>query len=345
MPLSEGTEPDTTPAERTASIIQIPTVALNNGIEMPVLQLGTAQLVTIPGRDPVLPPNFVGMLPDRSYRQIQLALEQGVRAFDTAHIYRSPRPMGVVLGSWWQTGQLPNRQSVWLTSKVFHPDATDSCFGSLHMPSMHHMTPDQISLETQRHFEANLTDLGVGYVDLMLLHWPSGEHGTEQENRQRRLAAWRVLERAYSKGWARAIGVSNFSVAHLEQLQEDGAEIVPAVNQIEASATLQYPDILQYCRSRGIVPQAFSPMGRRIQELPLRVREMADKYGKDVGQVVFRYLVQLGYAVVYFTNSKERMSSNTDIFDFQVSDEDMRTLQSLNRQDGGWGLTPPNQLK
>jgi diketogulonate reductase-like aldo/keto reductase len=254
--------------------------------------------------------------------------------------------MGRVLGEWWRTGKLTDRQDVWLTSKVHHPDATAVCFGVSHMPEWHHMTPAQVSQETKRHFEESLVELGVGYVDLMLLHWPSGHGlGDADTNRQRRLAAWKVLEEVYEKGWCRAIGVSNFSPTHLEQLKHDGAEIVPMVNQIEASITLQYPEIVQYCLANKIVPQAYSPLGRGIgPEIPEVATTIAAKYGKDVGQVAFRYLIQLGYAVTYLTNSERRMVSNTNVFDFFLSNEEMEQLTALNRPDGGWGLPSPMEL-
>jgi diketogulonate reductase-like aldo/keto reductase len=329
--------------------LDIPTVTLSNGVEMPLLHLGTAQLNTVAGKDPKLPPSFVGMIPERGYRQIELALQKGIRAFDTALIYRSSRQIGAVLGEWWRAAKLQDRSEVWLSTKVFHPNATETTFGLTHLPDMHEKTPEQITVETRRHFEQALMDLGVGYVDLMLLHWPASaakEEGNSQDNRQRRLAAWRVLEDLYeNKGWARAIGVSNFSPQHLNQLQQDGARIVPMVNQFEASITLQYPDLVQYCKDRGIIPQAYSPLGRGLAELPLQVAEMAEKHGKDVGQIAFRYLYQLGYAIISLSNSPQRMVSNSEIFDFELSDADMRLLNSLNRPDGGWGLPSPYEIE
>jgi len=321
---------------------------------MPLLQLGTAQLLTETGLDETVPPAFTGMLPERAYRQLELALQQGVRAFDTAFIYRSQPAMGHVLAEWWRTAQLKSRTEVWITTKVFHPDATQQCFGISHMPDMARMSPDQVSVRTREHFETSMVQLGVGYIDLLLLHWPSGlqsdgeDHDAasseEHDNRQRRLAAWRVLEDLYERGWARAIGVSNFAVHHLEQLREDGATIVPMVNQIEASVTLQYTDILQYCKDHGIVAQAYSPFGRGLYQMPDALTGLATKYGKDVGQIAIRYLVQQGYAVTFLSNSEQRMVTNTQVFDFELSKDEMELLHSFNRPDGGWGLPDPHEL-
>jgi len=312
---------------------------------MPLLQLGTAQLLSETGLDETVPKNFTGMLPERAYRQIQLALEQGLRAFDTAYIYRSQPAIGHVLAEWWRTAALKSRTEVWITTKIFHPDATEQTFGISHMPDMPNMTPEEVSIRTREHFETSMVQLGVGYIDLLLLHWPSGlGEGNEHDNRQRRLAAWRVLEDLYERGWARAIGVSNFAIHHLEQLKEDGATIVPAVNQIEASVTLQYTDILQYCHANGILAQAYSPFGRGLYKMPDALEGMAEKYSKDVGQIAIRYLVQHGFAVTFLSNSEKRMVTNTDIFDFELTDEEMALLNSFNRPGGGWGLPNPHEL-
>jgi diketogulonate reductase-like aldo/keto reductase len=330
--------------EGGSCLISVPTHRLHNGVEMPLLSLGTAQLITVPGVNPDLPSDFIGFLPERNYRQTELALSAGVRAFDTAFIYRSQPPMGRVLADWWQSGRLESRQDVWITSKIFHPPGPS--FEISHMAHMADMTPEQVSVETKRHFEVSLHELGVGYIDLMLLHWPSLPSLTDADmNRQRRLAAWKVLEEMYDRGWARAIGVSNFSPEHLEQLKEDGANIVPMVNQIEASVTLQNPNIVQYCLDNNILPQAFSPLGRGLSEMPELVHQIGETYGKDAGQVSFRYLLQLGYAVTYLTNSEKRMISNAQVFDFELSDDEMSQLTALNRPDGGWGLPNPNDLK
>jgi diketogulonate reductase-like aldo/keto reductase len=334
-----------------------------SGVEMPLLQLGTCQLVSKTGIDSTVPEPFVGLLPERAFRQVELALQNGIRAFDTALIYRSHTPLGYVLGEWWRTGQLVHRNDVWIQTKVFHPDATKMTFGISHMPSLMKMSPMEVTQLTWNHVETSLLQLNVGYIDLLLLHWPSGlrnndlSEGDEDGvdvwsrnnsvvNRERRMAAWKVLEEVYQKGWARAIGVSNFSVKHLQQLAEDGATIVPMVNQIEASVVLQYSDIVCYCLQKSIIPQAYSPFGRCLTDIPKELlQDMAQKYEKkDFGQVAIKYLVQLGYSVVYLSNSPERMLSNLDVFDFEISTSDMGVLRQFNRVGGGWGLPSPNQL-
>jgi diketogulonate reductase-like aldo/keto reductase len=340
-------------------------VCVYSGVEMPIMQLGTAHLITKPGIDATVPRNFSGILPERTYRQVELALQHGIRAFDTALIYRSHDAIGAVLGEWWRTGRL-SRRDVWITTKIFHPDARSASFGMSHMPFLSSMTPLQVEELTRQHFETSLLQLGVGYIDLLLLHWPSqltnrtetvksdasdaddGSYGTISIHRQRRLAAWRVLEEVYGKGWARAVGVSNFSPQHLQQLQLDGATIRPMVNQFEASVTLQYTDILQYCLQHDIVPQAYSPFGRGLQNLPSELETIARRFDNIApGQVALQYLRQLGYSIVYLSNSAAHMVSNTRTLsndNFTLSDSDMELLAALHRPDGGWGLPSPHDL-
>jgi diketogulonate reductase-like aldo/keto reductase len=342
-------------SEVLARTMATKTTLLSNGVAMPVFQLGTAHLVPSPNRSDggadALPNGFVGFLPERTYRQIDLALQSNIRAFDTAAIYRSHRQIGTVLGEWWRSGKLESRSSVWITSKIFHPLASVA-FRRSHLSDLSSMTVEEVRESVRRQFEESLDDLGAGYVDLMLLHWPSGHQPSDEDDasspkllaRQRRLAAWSVLEEVYGLGWARSIGVSNFSPVHLEQLKEDGAIIRPMVNQIEASVTLQYTNILEYCLANDIVPQAYSPFGRGYRELPSRVHELAVKYNKDAGQIALRYLLQLGYSVTYLTTSENRMVSNTQLFDFELSQGEMDELATFNRPDGGWGLPDPNGL-
>ena len=338
-------------------------VLLHNGVAMPVLQLGTAQLITRLAPDLDAPPNFVGMQPERGYRQIELALQAGMRAFDTALIYRSHTPLSHVLGEWFRTGRLTSRHEVWITSKIFHPPSPD-CFGVSHMSDFADLTVEQISDRTRRDFERALDELNVGYIDLMLLHWPGmWPNTTNKEDdssnratsstmaRQKRLAAWRVLEDMYEMGWCRAIGVSNFDVRHLQQLQEDGAKILPMVNQIEASVEVQSVPIRDYCLQHGIVLQAYSTLRGTVHRtnattaMPRILQDLQAKYHKDVGQLGFRYLYQHGYTVVYLTNSAARLTSNTQLWDFELTADEVHALDALNDpENGGWGLPNPNQF-
>ncbi|KAL7562839.1 hypothetical protein ACA910_002457 [Epithemia clementina (nom. ined.)] len=326
-------------------------MTLCNGVEMPLFQLGTAQMVLPNKPDPKAPSNFCGFQPERTYRQTELALKAGLRAFDTALNYRSQPALGQVLGEWWRTGQLQNRHEIWLTSKILNPRDSTVMFKTNRFLDLPNMTPDQVSALTEEHFERALMELNIGYIDLMLLHWPAAGPGLGNAglNRQQRLAAWRVLENMYERGWCRAIGVSNYDVKHLEQLQEDGAKIGPMVNQIEASVQVQHVEIREYCKRNGIVPQAYSvlrglDLSSSSSVTYSTLAALGTKYHKDLGQIAYRYLIQHGYAVIYLTHSEQRMISNANVFDFELTADEMKAMDELNTPNGGWGLPKPQEM-
>mmetsp|Transcript_47066 Transcript_47066/g.69724 ORF Transcript_47066/g.69724 Transcript_47066/m.69724 type:complete len:358 (+) Transcript_47066:72-1145(+) len=323
-----------------------PNVKLRNGVEMPQLALGTAPLVT--GGEDVIPinPKFEGFLPELVYRSLTLALEAGIRHIDTALCYRSHLQVSRVLGDFFASGKL-KRSDVFITSKVFHPYNSGFSTSDTVMLDLGTMTPEQVTDIVTKHFERSLTELGVGFVDLMLLHWPGEWYSKDSDgNAARRLAAWRVLEAMYEKGWARAIGVSNFSEHHLERLQKDGANVIPMVNQIEASVFVQYDSIIEYCKKHFIIPEAYSPLGRGVNHVTTNptVLAIGEKHGKDSGQIALRYLIQRGFAVTFLSTSEKRLKSNQEIFDFELDTDDMDMLSGLNRPDGSWGLCTPSEI-
>lgn len=324
-------------------------IRLSNGVEMPALALGTAPLSSTK-KEVSENPSFVGFLPERVYRSVQLALDSGLRHIDTALMYRSHRQISQVLGNFFALGKL-ERKDVFLTSKVFHPPTNGFSTSDVEMPAnLNSMTPDQVSKHVMHQFEQTLVELGIGYVDLMLLHWPGQEDTSNPTgvdgNAGRRYAAWSVLESMYEKGWARAIGVSNFSEYHLEQLRKDGARIVPMVNQIEASIFLQYNNILKYCQDHNIVPEAYSPLGRGVKSVTTDpvVLSIAEKHGKNSGQIALKYLLQLGYAVTFLSQSEKHITSNQQVFDFELDRSDLEKLSSLNVPNGTWGLSSPYDI-
>lgn len=329
-----------------------PTVALSNGVLMPELALGTAPLSATAGELPEHK-KFVGLLPERVYRSFAVALDSGLRHVDTALCYNTHKQVGYVLADFFMKGRL-TRSDVFITSKIFHPDNDGFSLDEDTLPAnLSGMSPQEVADITTQQFERTLREIGVGYIDLMLLHWPGpradsrGGVGTEEENAANRLAAWQVLEKMYEKGWARAIGVSNFSEIHLERLKRDGAKVIPMVNQIEASIFLQQDKIVKYCKENGILPEAYSPLGRGVNQVTSNptIMSIGKKHGKDVGQVAMRYLLQKGYALTFWSGSEERVVSNQKLYDFNLDEEDMKTLDSLNVPDGSWGLPSPYDIK
>jgi diketogulonate reductase-like aldo/keto reductase len=170
----------------------IPTVILRNGVELPLFSLGTAH-VAMGVSHGVDNQTFTGFFPAMAYRQVELALQKGIRSFDTALMYGTQPHLGQVLGAWWAAGRLTARSNIFITTKVFHKPAPKFGLKRNHLADMHHMTPEQVALQTEDHVELCLKELQMGYIDLMLLHWPSGEGHDETMARQRRLAAWKVL--------------------------------------------------------------------------------------------------------------------------------------------------------
>ncbi|KAL7551419.1 hypothetical protein ACHAWF_014607 [Thalassiosira exigua] len=346
----------------------IPSVALSNGVSMPQLALGTAPLAVDPG-ELRHNPRFVGFLPERVRRSASAALDAGIRHFDCALIYRSQSALGSALGRRFAAGTL-RREDVFVSSKIFHPPTPLGTRGTT--MDMDDMTIEEVEGATKDHFERCLEELGVGYVDLMLLHWPGSgggagaDAGADDEaadagtaatttattmapidpvRRAKRIAAWKVLESYYDRGWARAIGVSNFHEVHLEHLAEDGATIRPMVNQLETSVYIRHDNIIRYCRENDIQVVAFSPFGRGVTDVakdPV-VTSVAKKHGVDPGLVALGYLVSEGFGVTFLSSSPERIASNAEVFSLTLDDEDVERLGKLNRSTS-WGLPSPYQL-
>ena len=146
-------------------------------------------------------------------------------------------------------------------------------------------------------------------------------------------------------GWIRALGVSNWTEHHIEQLMKDGAKYKPMVNQIEANVYLQWSNIVKYCQDNDIVLEAFSPLGHGGKMLhDETVVSIANKHNKDVGQVAMRYLIQKGYAVTFSTTSEKRLVTNQHIFDFELDETDMTQLDALNGTAESTGQPKPYDM-
>jgi diketogulonate reductase-like aldo/keto reductase len=324
----------------------IPTVTLSNGVEMPVLSVGLAFWNTKKGAIEHNPA-FTGFVPEQCYRSVELALRAGLRSFDTALVYRTHAPTRSVLSKWFLEGKI-ERKDLWIASKVYH-FPSDHFGQSNTVVDMARLSPEQVTRTVTKHVEQCLQELGMGYLDLLLLHWPAPPappDSIDPLHRRRRLAAWQVLEEYYDRGWLRAIGVSNFTEIHLQQLQEDGAKIVPMVNQIEASVFLQWNDIVKYCQTNNIHVQAFSPLGHGATNVvnDATVKELAVEHNKDAGQIAMRYLIQKGYSVVFSSSSAARLQSNQNLFDYALSEEDMKRLDALNGTSGSTGQPSPYNM-
>lgn len=353
------------------------TIELANGVEMPVLALGAAPLMKREEDSSAFHPlnAFNGFLPERICRSAHALLEMKAETvtgdndrgtpvhIDTALVYRTHPHIRQAMGNALATGKI-ERSDVFLTTKVFHPCYSfgpEDLGQSMPADPECEMTYDDVYRFVYKQFQQSLHECGVGYFDLVLLHWPGRKHPKTNatRNAQHRLAAWHVLEDCYAKGWTRSIGVSNFSEHHLEALQtmneaskkEKGSTpaVKPHVNQIEASVFIQHKGILDYCLKNGIAPMAYSPLGRGFTHVTKdeTVLKLAAKYNKDAGQVAMKYLLQKGYkSVVFWTTNVQRIRSNHDIYDFELDESELEALDGLNRTDGSgtWGLQSPYEI-
>jgi methylglyoxal/glyoxal reductase len=172
-----------------------------------------------------------------------------------------------------------------------------------------------------RAFENSLERLGLDYVDLYLIHWPGNA----------RDQSWQALQRIAADGRARAIGVSNYRVDHLEHLLS-WAEVVPAVNQVEFSPFLYQRELLDYCNAKGIRLEAYSPLtrGRRFGDASLQA--IARRLGRTPAQVLIRWALQHGLIVIPKSARRERILENADVFGFSLSRKDMTVLDALDER-------------
>jgi diketogulonate reductase-like aldo/keto reductase len=227
---------------------------------------------------------------------VRAAIECGYRSVDTAALYGNEAGVGRAVA----TCGLP-REELFVATKLWNDDqGYDTAL---------------------RGFEASLQRLGLDYVDLYLIHWP-------KPSMDRYLQTWQAFERLYADGRVRAIGVSNFQIGHLERLL-DQAQVVPAVNQIELHPQLQQQPLRRFHAEHGIVTEAWSPLGQgHALQSPIVV-EMARRYGRTPAQVVLRWHVQLGNAVIPKSTTPSRIQENVDLFAFELSDADMAVLMAM----------------
>ncbi|MCZ4121783.1 aldo/keto reductase [Streptomyces sp. H39-S7] len=236
---------------------------------------------------------------------VSTALECGYRGIDTAAVYANERGTGRALAA----SGLP-RADLFVTTKLWNADQGHD--------------------RTLRAFDTSLAALGVDYVDLYLIHWPQPARGLYPES-------WRALERVHAEGRARAIGVSNFDVPHLERLAS-GPGIVPAVNQIELHPWYQRPALRAHHREHGIATEAYSPLGHGGDLLALPVlTAIADRHGVSAAQVVLRWNLQLGHIAIPRSADPDRIRRNADLLGFALDDAELAAVAGL---DAGRRLGP-----
>lgn len=266
--------------------MSIPTVSLSNGVQIPVLGLGTS--------------HDGGF----SHDAVVFALSQcGVRHLDTAQRYGCEEEVGGAI----RESAVP-RQEVFVTNKLWvqnygYLDAIRTCRGSL-------------------------SRMGLDYFDLFLLHWPESRP-PGGSNRETRAETWRALEELYSQGVCRAIGVSNFLVHHLEQLEED-CSVTPHVNQVEFHPFQQPVSLMEHCRKGLILFEGYSPLAKGQALSHPAVQRIALKHQRSPAQICIRWSLQNNVVTIPKSTKKSRIQENFQVFDFQLDEDDMSTLRGLH---------------
>ena len=175
--------------------------------------------------------------------------------------------------------------------------------------------------------EESLRKLGVDYLDLYLIHWPCVKKVSEDWE-EINASTWRGFERLYKDGKVKAIGVSNFLPFHLDSLISK-CEIKPMVNQIEFHPGYTQPELASYCREKGIVLQAWSPLGSGAVLKDEMLAKIAKRYNKSVAQLCIRYCLQNGFVTLPKSTNPERIRANMEVFDFKIDETDMATLNNM----------------
>lgn len=264
---------------------------LNNGLTIPAVGLGTWQ-----------------SKPNEVKDAVELALKSGYTHIDAAAVYNNEKEVGDGI----KASGVP-RKDIFLTGKLWNT---------------HHKAED-----VEKAVDASLADLQTDYLDLYLIHWPVSFRRINDTERfpidektfgmdlveVPLIETWRALEALVKKGKLKTIGVSNFTEAKIEEIW-DAAEIKPAVNQVELHPYFAQPGLVKYCQGKGIVVEAYSPLGNNIYSLPMAIEdpaiiEIAEKLGKTPAQVVLSWVVQRDIVVLTKSVTPSRIKSNLEVFE------------------------------
>lgn len=228
---------------------------------------------------------------------IKNAIEVGYRHIDTASAYKNEKEIGQAIK---ESGI--KREELFITSKVWK---------------------DSMGYEnTIKSFYNSLNDLNLEYIDLYLIHWP------KNNDKEINIKTWKALEKIYKDGKAKAIGVSNFLKKHMEIIFET-ADILPAVNQIEFHPGLIRKEIIEFCKINNITIEAWAPLGKGKMLTNETLNKIAQKYNKSVAQICLKWCLQNEIIPLPKSENKERMKQNLELYDFEISKNDMNKINNM----------------
>jgi diketogulonate reductase-like aldo/keto reductase len=242
------------------------------------------------------------------------AIEEGYRYFDTASFYETEEYLAEAI----RRSGLP-REDFFIATKLWKTEMGYE--------------------NALKAFEESCKRLETDYIDLYLIHWPKPTPDYE-DWKQLDIDTWRALEKLYKEGKVRAIGLSNFLPHHLDNILEN-CEIKPMVDQLEYHAGYTQEVAVQYCKQHGIIVQAWSPISRGRIFHDETLIELSKKYDVSIAQLCLRFCVQNGVIPLPKASSKERMRENKDIFNFEISDEDMKRILTIPQV--GWSGEHPDR--
>ncbi|XP_063700521.1 aldo-keto reductase family 1 member C15-like [Culicoides brevitarsis] len=290
---------------------KVPLVKLNNGLLMPAIALGTCR-----AKD------------SECEQAVKDAIDAGYRHFDTAHIYSNEIPVGKAIRDKIAEGVV-TREEIFITTKLwctfFNTEAVVAAC------------------------ERSLEKLGLGYIDLYLMHtpmslpldetqaaFPKNADGTAAMLDLDYLETYKKMQECVDKGLVKSLGVSNFNSEQLKRVY-DNARIKPVCNQVECSPNINQKKLLAFCKSLDVVLTAYCPLGCHNWEKKTpkfmydeKVADIGKKYGKTVAQVALRYLIQLGAVPLPKSSNKTRINENLNVFDFELTPEEMSFMDTFN---------------
>ena len=275
------------------------TYTLANGTKIPCIGFGTWQ--TPDG--------------DVAYESVLAALRAGYKHIDTATAYGNEESVGRAINDFLKEGKV-KRQELFITTKLHNKDHGYEA--------------------TKAAIEKSLELLGLDYLDLYLIHWPNPLKFRECW-KEANAGSWKAMEEAYAEGRLKAIGLSNFFERHIEALMET-AKVAPMVNQIKICPGIPQPELIEYCRERNILVEGYSPLGTGGTFKSTVLKAMSEKYGRPISQLCIRWSMQKGVVPLPKSVTESRIIENSKVFDFELSDDDCKTIASLDSAE--LGITP-----